>query len=101
GLPPDRRGDRAFAESRGEREGQRRQGCRRVDGRRQDDRRAVRRARGKHTNDSPEAEAAMKRSLLALLFVLLGCSPLAFSQAKYPAKPVTIVVPYPPGGSND
>ena len=43
----------------------------------------------------------MKRSLFVLLFVLLGFSAPAFSQAKYPAKAVTIIVPYPPGGSND
>ena len=40
------------------------------------------------------------RILGALLLVLLVAAP-AFAQTKFPSKPVTIVVPYPPGGSND
>src|SRR5258705_3098147 len=35
--------------------------------------------------------------LLALVLVVAP----AFAQLKYPNKPVTIIVPYPPGGSND
>jgi tripartite-type tricarboxylate transporter receptor subunit TctC len=41
----------------------------------------------------------MKRLIVAV--VLAACSLVAMGQAKYPSKPVTIVVPYPPGGSND
>lgn len=40
------------------------------------------------------------RILGALAFVLLVAAP-AFAQTKFPSKAVTIVVPYPPGGSND
>ncbi len=38
--------------------------------------------------------------LVGLAAAALLAAP-AFAQQKYPAKPVTIVVPYPPGGSND
>jgi tripartite-type tricarboxylate transporter receptor subunit TctC len=44
-----------------------------------------------------------KRATLARL-AALAAIPLtqqAFAQSKFPGKPVTIVVPYPPGGSND
>jgi len=33
--------------------------------------------------------------------VAIMVSHTGFAQQKVPAKPVTIVVPYPPGGSND
>lgn len=38
-------------------------------------------------------------TLLAVTF--LGVSALALAQDNFPSKPITIVVPYPPGGSND
>jgi tripartite-type tricarboxylate transporter receptor subunit TctC len=41
------------------------------------------------------------KGTLALLALALVSSLGAFGQAKFPSKPVTIVVPYPPGGSND
>jgi tripartite-type tricarboxylate transporter receptor subunit TctC len=37
----------------------------------------------------------------ALLAFLAFAAGGALAQGKYPAKPVTIIVPYPPGGSND
>jgi tripartite-type tricarboxylate transporter receptor subunit TctC len=39
-------------------------------------------------------------TIAASILACAVCAP-AFAQAKYPAKPVTIIVPYPPGGSND
>jgi tripartite-type tricarboxylate transporter receptor subunit TctC len=43
----------------------------------------------------------MSRFAAALLAVLVLATAPAYAQPKFPAKPVTIVVPYPPGGSND
>jgi tripartite-type tricarboxylate transporter receptor subunit TctC len=44
----------------------------------------------------------MRFRVLAVVFAALSvAAPHVFAQAKFPAKPVTIVVPYPPGGSND
>jgi len=42
----------------------------------------------------------MKRLAAVLVAVAMLAAP-ALAQQKYPSKPVTIVVPYPPGGSND
>jgi tripartite-type tricarboxylate transporter receptor subunit TctC len=44
-----------------------------------------------------------KRATLARLAALAAVpfTQPAFSQVRYPGKPVTIIVPYPPGGSND
>ena len=38
---------------------------------------------------------------LATVAVLACAGSLAQAQAPYPSKPITMVVPYPPGGSND
>ena len=39
--------------------------------------------------------------LLALIFAICAVGAHAQSQSKYPNKPITLVVPYPVGGSND
>ena len=44
----------------------------------------------------------MMRRTIALAFVFcIGFSAAAFAQATYPSRPITIIVPYPPGGNLD
>jgi tripartite-type tricarboxylate transporter receptor subunit TctC len=42
-----------------------------------------------------------RRRLLAVAALCALAAPLAQAQDTYPSKPITIVVPYAPGGSND
>ena len=42
----------------------------------------------------------MKYALI-VLSMLLGGSQIAFAQAEYPSRAITIIVPYPPGGQGD
>jgi tripartite-type tricarboxylate transporter receptor subunit TctC len=43
----------------------------------------------------------LRTALAALIAACLALAPAAFAQDKYPSRQVTMVVPYPPGGSND
>lgn len=47
----------------------------------------------------PITRVARRSTLLA--FALGLCAPLAMAQAPYPAKPISVVIGYPPGGSVD
>jgi len=49
---------------------------------------------------NPHPTTRMAGAAAVAAAIALG-SPCAVAQEKYPAKPITIVVPYPPGGSND
>src|SRR5438034_10590906 len=53
-------------------------------------------------NKSRQVQLSGKSYLVRLFLAALAIAAPAWAQpVKFPAKPVTIVVPYPPGGSND
>lgn len=54
----------------------------------------------KRISPSPLRERAGVRAVIAIASLFLLALP-AFAQQKFPSKPVTLIVPYPPGGSND
>jgi tripartite-type tricarboxylate transporter receptor subunit TctC len=43
----------------------------------------------------------MRKTLALCILALLAFAPAAFAQSGYPTRPITIVVPFPPGGSSD
>src|ERR1700757_3489006 len=58
-----------------------------------------------HKNSSKktgEKTSVIMRRTIALAFISCICfSAPAFAQATYPSRPITIIVPYPPGGNLD
>jgi len=52
-------------------------------------------------NQKPVSDTIIRVGAVLLAAVAIMVSDTSFAQQKYPNKPVTIVVPYPPGGSND
>ena len=53
------------------------------------------------TGGRRKAEGVRPFGLLALVVLASALSPPPSAQTRFPSKPVTIIVPYPPGGSND
>lgn len=52
-------------------------------------------------NTTPASRARRATTIVLGLFAWLGAVNPAAAQDAYPTKPITLVVPYPPGGSND
>src|ERR1700739_2127075 len=48
-----------------------------------------------------EGRSMLMRTLAAFCLVTLFLAPALAAAADYPTRPITLVVPYPPGGGND
>src|SRR5687767_3288590 len=48
-----------------------------------------------------EIMAIRGRGILATMFLALASAGAAFAQGDYPARPIRLIVPFPPGGGTD
>src|SRR5688572_4890783 len=59
------------------------------------------RARKRVATPGIPAQIALRTSFLLLLLATTWLTGAAFAQQEYPARPVRLIVPYPPGGPSD